>query len=256
VYQRALAFFTPDEIAEAFAAARGVASPSQLRAAMKQDGRDLVAEFRALAPARRPISLQRWSFKRVLLAAGLVVVALLSVLAVYSLFTPADMPVGAKPECGTEDVMILMAQAVPSATAVPCVAAVPAGWGIGDVQIKRDRGRFELRASGNQVQVTLRPPEECSVDAATEIASDQAGMRRFEALEQLPPALRMTRTYLFTGGCVTYRFEFGPEGDSALIHDVDAALAFQPRVDLVRAVDDRSGGLSLCGADAPRCVGE
>ena len=31
VYQRALAYFTPDEIAEAFAAARGIASPSQLR---------------------------------------------------------------------------------------------------------------------------------------------------------------------------------------------------------------------------------
>jgi tRNA A-37 threonylcarbamoyl transferase component Bud32 len=256
VYQRALAFFTPDEIAEAFAAARGVASPSQLRAAMKHDGRDLVAEFRALAPARRPISLQRWSFKRVLLAVALVAVALLSVLAVYSLFTPADLPVGAEPQCGTEDVMILMAQAVPSATAVPCVAAVPAGWGVEDVQIKRDRGRFELRASGNEVQVTLRPPEDCSVDGATEIASDEAGMRRFEAPEQLPPALRMTRTYLFPGGCVTYRFEFGPDGDASLIHDVDAALAFQPRVDLVRAVDDRSGGLSLCGAEAPRCVGE
>ena len=61
VYQRALRYFTPDEIAEAFAATRGVASPTQLRMAMKQDGRDLMAEFRALAPERRPISLQRWS---------------------------------------------------------------------------------------------------------------------------------------------------------------------------------------------------
>ena len=31
----------PDEIAEAFAAARGIASPTQLRTVMKQDGRDL-----------------------------------------------------------------------------------------------------------------------------------------------------------------------------------------------------------------------
>ena len=31
VYQRALQYFTPDEIAEAFAATRGVASPTQLR---------------------------------------------------------------------------------------------------------------------------------------------------------------------------------------------------------------------------------
>ena len=51
VYERALQYFTPDEIAEAFAAARGVASPTQLRTAMKQDGRDLLRQFRALAPA-------------------------------------------------------------------------------------------------------------------------------------------------------------------------------------------------------------
>ena len=36
VYRRALAYFTPDEIAEAFAAARGIASPTQLRAVIKQ----------------------------------------------------------------------------------------------------------------------------------------------------------------------------------------------------------------------------
>ena len=41
VYGRALAFFTPDEIAEAFAATRGISSPSQLRAILKRDGRDL-----------------------------------------------------------------------------------------------------------------------------------------------------------------------------------------------------------------------
>ena len=71
VYQRALRVFTPDEIAEAFAAARGVASPTQLRSVLKQDGRDLLAQFRALAPPRKPIALQRWSLYRVLLTAGL-----------------------------------------------------------------------------------------------------------------------------------------------------------------------------------------
>ena len=68
VYQRALRYFTPDELAEAFAATRGVASPTQLRAFMKRDPRDLLGEFRALAPPRKPIALQRWSVRRVGLA--------------------------------------------------------------------------------------------------------------------------------------------------------------------------------------------
>jgi hypothetical protein len=65
VYRHALRWFTPDEIAEAFAAARGIASPTQLRSMVRSDGRNLVEEFRALAPAREPIRIQRWSLRRI-----------------------------------------------------------------------------------------------------------------------------------------------------------------------------------------------
>ena len=75
VYDHALRAFTDEEIAEAFAAARGVASPSQLRTALKKDGRDLVAEFRRLAPTRRPVSVQRWSVRRILLTAAVLLAA-------------------------------------------------------------------------------------------------------------------------------------------------------------------------------------
>ena len=75
VYRRALAYFTEAELAEAFAATRGVASPTQLRAFMKRDPRDLLGEFRALAPQRPPIILQRWSVQRVALAAAVLAVA-------------------------------------------------------------------------------------------------------------------------------------------------------------------------------------
>ncbi len=83
VYRHALAFFSADEIAEAFAAARGVASPTQLRSALRQDGRDLVAEFRALAPERRPVRIQRWSLRR--LSFGVLVLAVVAVTALVVL---------------------------------------------------------------------------------------------------------------------------------------------------------------------------
>jgi membrane-associated phospholipid phosphatase/tRNA A-37 threonylcarbamoyl transferase component Bud32 len=81
VYEHAVRLFSPDEIAEAFAATRGVASPTQLRSMMKDDGRDLLEEFRALAPARDPVRIQRWSLRRV----GLTVTALLALLFVLGL---------------------------------------------------------------------------------------------------------------------------------------------------------------------------
>ena len=79
VYRRALAYFTDAELAEAFAATRGVASPTQLRAFMKRDPRDLLGEFRALAPARPPIVLQRWSIRRVALAAAMLAIIIAAV---------------------------------------------------------------------------------------------------------------------------------------------------------------------------------
>jgi membrane-associated phospholipid phosphatase/tRNA A-37 threonylcarbamoyl transferase component Bud32 len=78
VYAHALGYFSEDEIAEAFAAARGVASPTQLRNNLKQDGRDLLAEFRRIAPEREQVSIQRWSVRRVLLTVGVLFAAWLA----------------------------------------------------------------------------------------------------------------------------------------------------------------------------------
>ncbi|MCP5031413.1 MAG: hypothetical protein GY939_06370 [Actinomycetia bacterium] len=69
VYERALLQFSEDEIAEAFAASRGVTLPSQLRADVRRDGRTLLERFRQLAPDRQPVAIQRWSVRRVGLTA-------------------------------------------------------------------------------------------------------------------------------------------------------------------------------------------
>ncbi|MGA9161946.1 MAG: phosphatase PAP2 family protein [Actinomycetota bacterium] len=79
VYAHALNYFSEDEIAEAFAAARGVASPTQLRNNLKQDGRDLLTEFRRMAPAREQVSIQRWSVRRVFLTIAVVLAVFLAV---------------------------------------------------------------------------------------------------------------------------------------------------------------------------------
>src|SRR6185437_8878288 len=145
VYRRALAYFTEDELAEAFAATRGVASPTQLRAFMKRDPRDLLGEFRALAPARTPIVLQRWSIKRVALAAAALIIVAVAVFETGDVFFPAARNLGARaPACGTGHSMILSAQAVPSAALLPCIAALPAGWSIDGVDIASGKASFGL----------------------------------------------------------------------------------------------------------------
>jgi tRNA A-37 threonylcarbamoyl transferase component Bud32 len=76
VYGHALKYFSQEEIAEAFAATRGVASPAQLRAALKRHDRNLLGEFRELAPERKPVAIQRWSIRRFVL--GLSVLAIVA----------------------------------------------------------------------------------------------------------------------------------------------------------------------------------
>jgi tRNA A-37 threonylcarbamoyl transferase component Bud32/membrane-associated phospholipid phosphatase len=257
VYQRALVHFTPDEVAEAFAAARGIASPSQLRSMMKRDGRDLVAQFRALAPERRPISLQRWGPRRVLYALGLVLVTAFALTNVYAMFTPVELPIDGEPSCGTGKVMIIMAQAVPTATVIPCLIALPAGWAVGGVRASRGDGRFWLdsdRTGRHALEVTMRSKDRCDLAGATEVTSDEPGLRRYERPTKLPPGSRSERIYVTEGACVTYRFAFDGGTNGSPIVVLDSALGFQPRGDLVREIERRSG-LALCGVGAPPCTG-
>ncbi len=254
VYQRALQYFTPDEIAEGFAAVPGIASPTQLRMAVKRDGRDLVRQFRALAPERRPISLQRWSVKRLALAAAIILAAVVLYTPTVNLLKPAyNIDPNGTPNCGTSSLMILMAQSVPSATKVPCIAALPAGWRLGGLHVVHGRGEFWLNPEGggnHAVEVNLVPAPACDVAGATEVPSDEAGVRRFEHPGRLPPRLQSTRFYLFPGGCVTYRFAFTSPASASLLFDADTALAFESRSVLVAKVRAASG-LRLCGAGAP-----
>ncbi|MCP4308002.1 MAG: phosphatase PAP2 family protein [bacterium] len=83
VYERALLQFDPYDIAEAFAATRSVTLPSQSRSSLalfkREHGVDIVEEFRRLAPEAEPISIQRWSARRIgltLVAAALAIVIL------------------------------------------------------------------------------------------------------------------------------------------------------------------------------------
>ena len=226
VYDAAIRYFTPDDLAEAFAATRGVASPTQLRQHLKEDGRDLLAEFRAMAPDRRPISVQRWSIRRVALIVASLLLVFLAGLMGLALFFPSRGTV-TTPACGTGQAMQLMAQAVPTATRLPCVSSLPPGWSVGSAETIRGTATFEVGTdggSGDPVTVTLTGSCPDPVEGTEQIEID--------------------------GGCVTYR--------STLRHPTvpsfasGGGLSFTSRTDLITAVDAETGQV-LCGALAPPC---
>jgi hypothetical protein len=251
VYRRALRYFTPDELAEAFAATRGVASPTQLRAFMKRDPRNLLGDFRALAPPRRPIALQRWGTRRVLLAAAVLAALLVAVDASANAFRPASALGAHPPVCGTGPSMILSAQAVPSSAKLPCIAALPSGWTVGGTDIRNGQAQFWLdsdQAGGKAVTITLTAG--CDTSGASRVPSDQPGAARFERPLSLEPQFALQRMYTFPGGCVTYQFSFVAGAAPTLAIPVDTAITFEPRSTLVGYVK-RTENLALCGRGAP-----
>jgi len=259
VYRQALNYFSEADLAEAFAATRGVASPTQLRAFMKRDPRDLLAEFRTLAPQRHPIVLQRWSVRRVTLAAAML--TLFTVPAVFgvALLEPVTATTGVHfilvraagwaPDCGTGHAMILAAQAVPSAAFLPCIA-VPSGLTAAGPEIASGRTSFVLNSGPAGLKsVTITLTAACDTSGAQQVPSDQPGMRRFERPPSLVSAYSEVRYYTFPGGCATYQFVLAPGASPALATTVDSAVAFMPRSELVGYVR-RTEGLALCGRGA------
>jgi tRNA A-37 threonylcarbamoyl transferase component Bud32/membrane-associated phospholipid phosphatase len=249
VYRRALASFTPEELAEAFAATRGVASPTQLRTSLKRDPRDLLGEFRALAPPRQPIALQRWGGRRVVLAAAMLI-ALVAAVWIGNTLKLARLSEISPPVCGHGDSMIVSAQAVPSSAMLPCIAALPSGWTDGLAQASNGKVVFWLDsdlAGPRAVTVTLTAA--CDTSGAVRVPSDQPGAARFERPLALEPRFMLVRMYTVAGGCITYQFSFAAGAAPSLAIFVDEAIAFEPRSVLVEYIR-RTEGLALCGRGA------
>ena len=86
VYEAARRHFTEAEIAEAFAATRGITMPSQLRGMLRSESRDLHAEFLTLLPAQLPkVRIQRWSVRRIALTIAVAIGGWIAAFAAVSL---------------------------------------------------------------------------------------------------------------------------------------------------------------------------
>jgi hypothetical protein len=144
-----------------------------LRRALKKEGRDLHAEFiRMLPEPPRPMKVRLWSPRRAGLWALVIVLALIMtqpLLGVYGEETAADSHLGVSSlNCaGDLEPLWLVAQAVPTASAVPCVETVPDGWRFSYATANRNRASFSFdhdRAGYDALRVRLaavcRPPSD------------------------------------------------------------------------------------------------
>ena len=112
--------------------------------------------------------------------------------------------------------MILMAQAVPTASQLPCIKDMPEGWSFGGIDVKSGLAQFWLdsdRAGMSALKVLLtascRP-------TGTQIPSDQLGSSLYLKIRKLGNRYVADRIYLLARGCITYRLNF-PNGEKAVL---------------------------------------
>jgi hypothetical protein len=159
------------------------------------------------------------------------------------------------PAVGAET-LVLLAQAVPSADRVPCIAGYAAGWHFADLEVHSGGGWFTLdndRAGVSAVKVELKAA--CATSGYTEIASDELDTLRFERVLSVEESFRAVRAYKFAGGCVTYRFQFTQRGQ-ALVNEVSAMLTFVTREAVDASVrETRGDGVTLDPPEDARTLG-
>ena len=247
VYERALRQFTVQEITEGFAATRGLTMPTQLRNLMREKGRDLHAEFLQLLPGRpRPIAIQRWSIRRI----GLAVLTLLLATVLVGIAwgrlindeAADNAPIRAQTlRCEPHEPLLLMAQSVPTASLVPCIELLPAGWTLGDVVVGNERSRFTVTSDRGGVLVAELTTS-CDLAGAVEVTSEQPGARRYLRIERDAAGVTTTRAYTFPGGCVTQRLVAPEASRQQLAGEASSALGFTTRGALAASVRRDSGG--------------
>ncbi|HJW35581.1 MAG TPA: RIO1 family regulatory kinase/ATPase [Actinomycetes bacterium] len=248
VYRRARLQFNDDEIAEAFAATSGITMPSQLRRTMRDQGRDLHAEFTRLLPTPPPpIRIQRWSLRRI----GLLAVA--AVLVVFIVQTIAGSiasnEANATPlyisnvACTDLEPLWLEAQSVPSASMVPCVRFLPVGWTVSKVTVNDGQSVLTLshdRAGYAALVVQLTAA--CTPSGAVQGPSQTTGVRHYQRIESRTGEFAVTWYDQFPGGCATSQLRLMTDPNGEFAGQAPHVLGFRTRAELEQALSERSDG--------------
>jgi hypothetical protein len=138
--------------------------------------------------------------------------------------------------------MVLMAQSVPTASAVPCMRAARDDWFLDDMDSQDGHTRIEFSRLVDEFALTIELTRTCDHGAASETTTDQPGTRRFDERIRTGSSYRDRRFYLLPGACMTYQFVLTGAGTEAAAEEIAGAIGFLRRDQLADQVRRYSGG--------------
>lgn len=136
--------------------------------------------------------------------------------------------------------LVLVAQAVPTASLLPCIQSIPRGW---NEKLTVANGRAEYAFSSHQdgeraFRVLLT--RTCDISGASRVPSEVTGTRRYELPTRVTDGYAGRRFYVFSGGCVTYRFGLHGASRAQAVTEATSTVGWVSR-QAVREMVDRHG---------------
>ena len=152
---------------------------------------------------------------------------------------------GPVPGCGDPLRLAIVAQSVPGAAYLPCLRDLQPGWTAVGFTPSQDGTSFLLdsdRSPGRPV--TVRLTASCRITGASPSPARAPGVLTYTRLESIRPRFAGQLYDVFSGGCVTYTFDFSHGSQIALTEEFEAAVGLYPRQQL-RLVLKRKLGVEL-----------
>lgn len=156
--------------------------------------------------------------------------------------TACSNPTGSLPACEAAPRLATIAQSVPSASYVPCIAELAEGWNARNLDTGRGTTRFTLdpnRSGARTVKVTFT--ETCDAARATPAPPRAEGVRTSIKLQSVSPRYAGTIFDVFPGGCVSYRFDFARGPHIALMEELGNTVGLFSRRQLRVSLHEQLG---------------
>ena len=150
----------------------------------------------------------------------------------------------AQPTCSANKIepLVLVAQTVPTATRVPCIAGYPAGWQLSGFTARDGRATIKFDSDrGGTSALKVRLEHTCDLAGATEVPTDEVGAHRFERILSVDNGFKAIRSYQFDGGCVTYRLNF-KDRSQALVNEASLVVNLISRAEVDRRYREHTDG--------------
>jgi hypothetical protein len=155
--------------------------------------------------------------------------------------------------CADLEPLWLQAQAVPSASLVPCVRFLPVGWRVAEVAVNDGRSVITLdHDRAGAAALVVRLTAACDPSGAVQGPSATTGVRHSQRIQS--PTGEFTATWYdqFPGGCVTSRLHLTTDPNGEFAGQAPQVLGFTSRTSLQQALSQRSDGrLQLDPGQAP-----